>query len=153
MLAAFCPLLAQAGIRQERLQFPYGKLSLTLKGTLHGEESVEYTLRAEAVKPYEADRQAGGGANFDVTASGDDPALFMGRRAEGSVRGSCPGRATMSSASIKRGMRLAEGRRLSIRTRFASSETAAPAALPGRLRIGLQTPNRRNSDEVVGQGD
>jgi len=73
--------LASAGvsIRQEQIQFEKGKASATIKGSIQGDQTVDYTLRAAAgqsmVVLFEPSNLS---AYFNVTAPGADAAMFVG---------------------------------------------------------------------------
>jgi hypothetical protein len=89
ILAAGLMALAQPEIRQEKLQFPGGQPSVTLKGTLKGDQSVDYLLSSAEGGRWAVDLRAGGSTYFNITAPGEDSALFVGsaegRKFEGAL--------------------------------------------------------------------
>ena len=89
MLAAGVMAVAQPEIRQEKVQFPGGQPSVTLKGTLKGNQSVDYLLSSAEGGRWIVDLRAGGSTYFNITAPSADSALFIGsvegRKFEGAL--------------------------------------------------------------------
>jgi hypothetical protein len=80
LLAAFAPLFGQPQIRQERVEFAGGKASTTVKGSLQGDETLDYIFTAAAGQQMAIFLQNGKGSSvyFNITGAGEDSALFIG---------------------------------------------------------------------------
>lgn len=76
---AAVPVVAQAPIRSERLQFARGTSSSTVRGTLRGYETADYTLGAQTGQAMSVTLQTTNKlAYFNVLAPRSDTALFNG---------------------------------------------------------------------------
>jgi hypothetical protein len=89
LLAA--PAAAQDGIRTERVKFAAGASSATIKGKLHGSETVDYILGARrgqhmTVKLAARNRSM----YFNVLVPGGDSALFVGSTSGDAFEGTLP---------------------------------------------------------------
>lgn len=80
MALAGGPSWAQSGITERTVQFPPGKSGATLQGSLRGDETVDYKLRAAAGQQMRV-RLKPGTVYFNVLPPGsNDVALFVGSR-------------------------------------------------------------------------
>ena len=74
------PLWAQSGITEHAVRFPPGKSGTTIQGSLRGDETVDYKLRAAAGQDMKV-RVNPGTVYFNVLPPGsNDVALFVGSR-------------------------------------------------------------------------
>lgn len=81
------PLWAQSGITEQSVQFPRGKSGTAIKGSLRGDQTVDYKLRAAAGQEMKV-RLVPGTVFFNVLPPGsNDVALFVGSRDGDSFRG------------------------------------------------------------------
>ena len=91
LLFAGTPPLALADIRSEPLRFEKGRNGASLKGTLKGDEIIDYRLRATAGQILDVNLQTDHrAAHFDVLPPGDQPALFVGSLSGNSFIGALP---------------------------------------------------------------
>jgi hypothetical protein len=75
------PSFAQADIVKHAVQFAKGKSAATIKGSITGNQSVDYTLRAAAGQTLTVKLSAGSSVNFNVLPPGSSgEALFIGSR-------------------------------------------------------------------------
>lgn len=74
------PVVQAGEIRTQVVQFAKGHSSATLKGTIKGSQTIDYTLRAKAGQTMNVTLKTGNGANyFNVLPPGsDDVAIFVG---------------------------------------------------------------------------
>lgn len=73
------PAPAQPGIQQKTVQFKKGETGATLKGTLKGDEIIDYKLRASAGQSMVVQfKPSNPSAYFNVMAPGKDEAMFIG---------------------------------------------------------------------------
>jgi hypothetical protein len=78
---AAAPSFAQSDIVKRPVQFAKGKSGTTLKGSLTGDQSVDYTLRAAAGQTMTVKLSGGSSVNFNVLPPGSTgEALFIGSR-------------------------------------------------------------------------
>jgi len=83
--------VAQAAIESQRVAFPAGAASTSLKGQLKGDQSVDYILRAGAGQTMTVELKGSNLQNyFNVIAAGTDTALFIGSSSGNSFRGLLP---------------------------------------------------------------
>ncbi|MBB5684911.1 PPC domain-containing protein [Sphingobium boeckii] len=79
MLALVAPALAQDGIRIVAVQFARGASSAAMKGSIKGDEAVDYTVRVRAGQTLTVRLTTGNRSGyFNVTAPGADVAIFNG---------------------------------------------------------------------------
>lgn len=91
LLFAGTPPLALADIRSEPLRFEKGRNGASLKGTLKGDEIIDYRLRATAGQILDVNLQTDHrAAHFDVLPPDDQPALFVGSLSGNSFIGALP---------------------------------------------------------------
>lgn len=75
------PAAAEAGIKQVQVQFPKGKSGTTIKGSVAGNQTVDYTLRAAAGQTMTVKLSGGSTAYHNVLPPGSTgEALFVGSR-------------------------------------------------------------------------
>jgi hypothetical protein len=78
---AAVPSFAQSDIVKRPVQFAKGKSGTTIKGSLTGDQSVDYTLRAAAGQTMTVKLSGGSSVNFNVLPPGSTgEALFIGSR-------------------------------------------------------------------------
>jgi hypothetical protein len=78
---AAAPSFAQSGIVKHPIQFAKGKSGTTIKGSLTGEQTVDYTLRAAAGQAMTVKLSGGSSVNFNLLPPGSTgEALFVGSR-------------------------------------------------------------------------
>jgi hypothetical protein len=78
---AAVPSFAQPDIVKHPVQFAKGKSSATLKGSLTGNQTVDYTLRAAAGQMMTVNLSGGSSVNFNLLPPGSTgEALFVGSR-------------------------------------------------------------------------
>ncbi|NWG74073.1 MAG: hypothetical protein HXY24_05625 [Rubrivivax sp.] len=84
------PLWAQSGITEHAVQFPRGKSGTTIQGSLRGDETIDYKLRAAAGQEMKV-RLKPGTVYFNVLPPGSrDVALFVGSRDGDAFAGKLP---------------------------------------------------------------
>jgi hypothetical protein len=78
---AAAPSFAQSDIVKRPVQFAKGKSGTTIKGSLTGDQTVDYTLRAAAGQTMTVKLSGGSSVNFNVLPPGSTgEALFIGSR-------------------------------------------------------------------------
>jgi hypothetical protein len=83
--------LAQPQIRTEHVQFAEGKSVATIKGSVKGDQTVDYILTVTAGQQTDVLlKTASASAYFNITASGEDSALFIGSTSGNHFKGSLP---------------------------------------------------------------
>jgi len=83
--------VAQTAIESQRVAFPAGAASTSLKGQLKGDQTVDYILRAGAGQTMTVELKGSNLQNyFNVIAAGTDIALFIGSSSGNSFRGLLP---------------------------------------------------------------
>jgi len=81
LVLAVAPSLAQPDIGRHPVQFAKGKSGTTIKGSLTGDQTVDYTLRAAAGQTMTVRLSGGSSVNFNVLPPGSTgEALFVGSR-------------------------------------------------------------------------
>lgn len=82
LILAVAPALAQPGIAKVPVQFAKGKAGTTIKGSIAGDQAVDYTLRAVAGQTMTVKLSSGGSAVYhNVLPPGSTgEALFVGSR-------------------------------------------------------------------------
>jgi hypothetical protein len=71
-------LSAQPAIEQRPLQFPGGANAASAKGSLRGDQTIDYLLPVEGGGKYRIVLQAGGSTYFNILPPGTPEALFIG---------------------------------------------------------------------------
>ncbi|TXH92193.1 MAG: hypothetical protein E6Q72_09735 [Pseudomonas sp.] len=91
-LAFLAPMTVMAGIQTQPIQFAKSKSSATIKGSLKGEQTIDYTLRAKAGQTMSVKLATSKGANyFNVLPPGsNDEALFVGSSGGNEWTGALP---------------------------------------------------------------
>jgi hypothetical protein len=83
--------IAQEDIRQEQVQFQSGKTSVSIKGHLKGDETVDYLLRAAAGQTMDVTLKASNRFTyFNVLPPNDETALFVGSSSGNHYAGTLP---------------------------------------------------------------
>jgi hypothetical protein len=91
LLCAGIAAPALAEIRTEPVRFEKGRNGTTLKGTIRGDETVDYRLRATAGQILVVNLQANNrSAYFNVLPPDDETALFVGSLSGNSFNGALP---------------------------------------------------------------
>lgn len=92
LLAALAsPMSALAEIRQEQVEFQKGHNSASVKGSIKGDQTVDYRLRAAAGQIMEVSLQANNpSAYFNILPPRDETALFVGSTSGNSFVGALP---------------------------------------------------------------
>jgi hypothetical protein len=97
VIAAVCLGLASTlawaadGIRETAVQFAKGKSTATLKGKIKGDESVDYRLGAAAGQTMTVTlKPSNRSTYFNVMASGEDSAIFIGSSEGNKFSGKLP---------------------------------------------------------------
>jgi hypothetical protein len=92
LLAAACTSAAAAAIESRTIQFAKGASSATLKGSLRGDKTVDYKLRARAGQTMSVNLATSNGANyFNVLPPGSkDVAIFVGSSGGNEWSGALP---------------------------------------------------------------
>ncbi|MET0365358.1 MAG: hypothetical protein ABW169_11980 [Sphingobium sp.] len=73
------PVMAQAPVRSERVQFPRGASSMTVRGTIRGYDSIDYTIGARGGQTMAVSlRTTNRSAYFNVLPPRGEEALFNG---------------------------------------------------------------------------
>jgi len=79
LLLASSVVSAQPAIKQEPVQFKKGESGATIKGSLKGDQIIDYTLRASAGQVMVVQlKPSNPSAYFNVMAPGSDEAIFIG---------------------------------------------------------------------------
>lgn len=88
---ASLPVLAQVQIRQERVQFQRGESGTTIQNRIEGDQIVDYVLNARAGQSMVVILDTNHLANyFNVTAPGEDSAMFIGSTSGNRFEGELP---------------------------------------------------------------
>ena len=88
---AVTPVLAQDAIRKEQVQFKKGADSATIKGSIKGDETIDYVLSAKAGQSMVVNLKASNSsAYFNVLPPGSDEAIFIGSSAGSRFEGNLP---------------------------------------------------------------
>jgi hypothetical protein len=84
-------IAGQSGIRTERVAFAKGTSSKTIKGSIKGNEVVDYVVRAAAGQVMKVTFQTSNGGNyFNVNPPHSDAALFVGSTSGNNYEGTLP---------------------------------------------------------------
>ncbi len=144
--------LAQADIRQEQVNFERGKGSATVKGSLKGDQTVDYRLRAAGGQTMEVSLEASNASTyFNVLPPGDETALFVGSTSGNSFVGTLPkdGEYTVRLYLMRNAARRNESTRYTLNFTIAGSKAVSgtsPAAPPavydasGKIKCSTGTP-------------
>ena len=123
---------AQSAIRKEQVRFKAGESTAAIKGTLKGDETVDYILNARAGQSMVVNLESRNkSAYFNVTAAGEDSALFIGSTLGSRFEGELPktGDYTVRLYLMRSAARRGETAPYTIT--FGVSSPAAPAAKGG----------------------
>jgi hypothetical protein len=164
MLLAAAGLAQAGGIKSQPVQFAKGTSSATIKGSLKGDQTIDYTLRAKAGQTMSVTLATKHGANyFNVLPPGsNDVALFVGSSGGNEWTGALPAdgeykvRVYLMRSAARRGETAnytltvgitgaahAPGRRISARPRPATPRSRARITTPpARCPAGWATTSR-----------
>jgi hypothetical protein len=82
---------AEVSIRKERVQFAKGETGATIKGTIKGDETVDYILNAQKGQSMVVILEASNtSAYFNVLPPGSDEAIFIGSTSGNRYEGTLP---------------------------------------------------------------
>ncbi|MBP5998651.1 MAG: hypothetical protein KA535_11925 [Azonexus sp.] len=131
LIFAGAPAPALADIRSEQVQFDKGRNGATLKGTIKGDEIVDYRLRATAGQILDINLQANNrSAYFNVLPPGDETALFVGSVSGNSFVGALPrdGEYTVRVYLMRNAARRNESAHYTVNFTMASSKAVSGTA-------------------------
>ena len=132
LLLAAPPGFAQSGIRKELVRFKAGENTAAIKGTLKGDETVDYIVNATAGQTMVVNLESRNkSAYFNVTAAGEDSALFIGSTLGSRFEGVLPktGDYTVRLYLMRNAAR--RGETAPYTMTFGVSSSASPAAKAG----------------------
>ena len=133
--------LAQVAIRKEPVHFKAGETGAAVKGTIKGDETVDYVLGAQKgqsmVVTLEASNQS---AYFNVTAPGADEALFIGSTSGNRYEGTLPasGEYTVRLYLMRSAARRGETADYTIKFSVTGAPAKSSAATPFDQKLELQ---------------
>ena len=79
MLVTAPAVLAEGAIREQQVQFKKGESGTTIKGSIKGDQTVDYKLRANAGQTMVVKfKPSNASAYFNVLPPGSDEAIFIG---------------------------------------------------------------------------
>ena len=131
LLCAGTPAPALADIRPEQVRFEKGRNGVSLKGTIKGDEIVDYRLRATAGQILDVNLQANNrSAYFNVLPPGDETALFVGSVSGNSFVGALPrdGEYTVRVYLMRNAARRNESANYTVNLTMASSKAVSGTA-------------------------
>lgn len=131
LLFAGSPVPALADIRPEQVRFEKGRNGATLKGTIKGDEIVDYRLRATAGQILDVNLQANNrAAYFNVLPPDDETALFVGSVSGNSFIGALPkdGEYTVRVYLMRNAARRNESAHYTVNFTMASSKAVSGTA-------------------------
>lgn len=131
LLCAGAPALVQADIRPEQVRFEKGRNGATLKGSIKGDEIVDYRLRATAGQILDVNLQANNrAAYFNVLPPDDETALFVGSVSGNSFNGALPrdGEYTVRVYLMRNAARRNESAHYTVNFTMASSKAVSGTA-------------------------
>ena len=131
LLFAGTPAPALADIRPEQVRFEKGRNGATLKGSIKGDEIVDYRLRATAGQILDVNLQANNrSAYFDVLPPDDETALFVGSVSGNSFVGALPkdGEYTVRVYLMRNAARRNESARYTVNFTMASGKAVSGTA-------------------------
>jgi len=134
-LLAGAPLAAQE-IRQEQVQFKPGEIGATVKGRVKGEQIIDYILRAKARQTLVVILESGTrSCYFNVTASGEDAAMFVGSTSGSRFVGNAPkdGEYTVRVYLMRNAARRGETAAYTIHFAVADGGQGSKAAVPADI--------------------
>jgi hypothetical protein len=141
---------AETPIRQQAVQFKKGASSATLKGSVHGHETVDYKLRAGAGQKMEVKlASASTSVAFNVLPPGSEEAIFIGPSSGNEFSGTLPAageyriRVFLDRASARRGAKASFSLFVAV-----TGPSAKPAAAPS----SPDTLAEKESDATVRAG-
>ncbi len=131
LLFAGVPAPALADIRPEQVRFEKGGNGATVKGTIKGDEIVDYRLRATAGQILDVNLQANNrSAYFNVLPPDDETALFVGSVSGNSFVGALPkdGEYTVRVYLMRNAARRNESARYTVNFTMASGKAVSGTA-------------------------
>jgi len=131
LLFAGTPALVLADIRPEQVRFEKGRNGATLKGSIKGDEIVDYRLRATAGQILDVNLQSNNrSAYFNVLPPDDETALFVGSVSGNSFIGALPkdGEYTVRIYLMRNAARRSESARYTVNFTMASSRAVSGTA-------------------------
>jgi hypothetical protein len=133
MFATASPLFAAQMIRREPVHFAKGATSASVKGTLKGDQTVDYLLQAKAGQSMTVDfRPSNASAYFNVLPTGSETALFVGSTYGNHYVGELPadGQYTIRVYLMRNAARRNEATKYSLDISIAGAKvtTVAPAS-------------------------
>jgi len=91
LLLTSSPVWAQPSIKQQPIEFKEGQTAATIKGSLKGDQIVDYTLRASAGQAMVVRfKPSNPSAYFNVMPPGSDQAIFIGSTSGNRYEGALP---------------------------------------------------------------
>jgi len=133
LLLAGAPAWADSAIRSQSIQFKRGASSATLKGSIKGDQVVDYKLRAGAGQKMAVQFEPSSpSAYFNVLPPGSEEAIFNGSVGGNDFSGELPAtgeyriRVYLVRSAARRGESASYG--LTVSVTGAASKVAAPAA-------------------------
>lgn len=153
LLLAGAPLAAQE-IRLEPVQFKPGEIGATVKGRIKGEQIVDYILRAKARQTLVVILDSSNrSCYFNVTAPGEDSAMFVGSTSGSRFVGEAPKdgeyivRLYMMRSAARRGETAAYTIHFAVADGGQGSKAAVPGGTPptrydasGKVRCSADKP-------------
>ncbi len=131
LLFAGTPVPALADIRPEQVRFEKGRNGATVKGSIKGDEIVDYRLRATTGQILDVNLQANNrSAYFNVLPPDDETALFVGSVSGNSFVGALPqdGEYTVRVYLMRNAARRNESARYTVNFTIASSKAVSGTA-------------------------
>jgi len=131
LLCAGTPAPALADIRPEQVRFEKGRNGVSLKGTIKGDEIVDYRLPATAGQILDVNLQANNrSAYFNVLPPDDETALFVGSVSGNSFIGALPrdGEYTVRVYLMRNAARRNESAHYTVTFTMASSKAVSGTA-------------------------
>lgn len=139
LAAGFAWAVAAAAIETRPIQFAKGASSATVKGTIQGDQTVDYTVRARAGQTMSVKLVTRNGANyFNVLPPGsNDVAIFVGSSGGNEWSGALPadGEYKLRVYLMRSAARRNESAAYTLTVGVTGSAGAAPAAL-GQAPVG-----------------
>jgi hypothetical protein len=138
--AAFASAVAATSIETRPIHFAKGASSATVKGTITGEQTIDYKLRARAGQTMSVKLATGHGANyFNVLPPGsNDVAIFVGSTSGNGWSGALPsdGEYTVRVYLMRSAARRNESARYTLTVGVTGSAGAATASTLGQAPPG-----------------
>lgn len=170
VFASALPVLANAAIESRTVQFAKGASSATLKGSLKGDQTIDYKLRAKAGQSMRVSLQTSNGANyFNVLPPGsNDVAIFVGSTDGNQWTGTLPadGEYKIRVYLMRSAARRGETANYTLTVGVDGAANAAPQgggaqglqaamdrAIEGRFDATGKIPCAQNAGQPMGQCD